>query len=95
MEKSNKIYTPISSSLPIATVVNNNTQTSSLAEIIPVAIATPDINNIPQQILMRCRECNNDFYAQVKDKGSCAYYRCQQCRKHFLSRSLISSCIIN
>lgn len=92
MEKLDTVNSQVPNIIPIATVVNipANNQT------MPIITARPLLNNICQPgILMRCRDCNTNFYARESDKGSCSYYRCKNCRKHFLSRSLISSCIIS
>ena len=51
-------------------------------------------NSFPLQTRVMCRDCQTPFIRYEIDKGSNAYFRCYHCRKSFLKRNIINSCVL-
>lgn len=83
---------PIIPIVPINSVYNHQTNLNyrpinTLSSIEPISL--------PVEEQVRCRDCNKQFTRFIKDRGSSGYYRCQDCQKKLLGRSLCASCLIS
>lgn len=95
-------------SIPVATPVTlpNNNLNDNIPNVQPIIpINSVQLAPMPhyqphryesatniQQI--RCRDCGTLFTRNSEDQGSSSYFRCQDCQKKQLTRSLCASCCI-